>query len=629
MGNFSLDPNARAADALAKHYIAVRQQQAVPLLDADWNLLEDLRRSEHESLGQWFIGSGVPAGDDGFSIFPAGLPNDFGIRHGLCLVSGKLTVNDADTRYSTQPNFGNPNLVPPLPALTTPAANKGFFVYLDVWEREVDSQADPSLVDVRIGVESAIRLKRDWSVRVARIPEDLPLLDSPPAGHLFLRLAQINRIGGDPTITAPMIVDLRETQLSVRRRIEVRDAGGVIVVEDQRFRLMLESTRNNLVAFVQYITTQFNSLFSTLTAGEIVGLGTASHIAHTAEAGLALVNSRNLANPGALSYLSQLYTAEQSFMTTWRDVVLQLGGTVKNRGYQNFITRLNDRLNSPVVGPLTGLLPALQAGDLAAATAMQEEIARLFGAATASIARGSIQVFLANSPPGILTNGQIARFEFGVRSFTTQADSYSVSILPAAGWPRLLVDSSGNPIPNNKVAIGPSGTTTPLLLNVTVQAGSSDLQLRVTSDSNPAEIDQLSSLFTLTQGAPAPLGENKVQFRIESPFHATIDPATGAVKVSRPPAPQPASIVIRVFNVTGQNASFQLSAAIVAATRVGTWTVNYTGNATEPINNGASAAEGIDITAGADAVSMEILFTAVVNLGGPVTATFRIPVQAS
>ena len=54
-----------------------------------------------------------------------------------------------------------------------------------------------------------------------------------------------------------------------------------------------------------------------------------------------------------------------------------------------------------------------------------------------------------------------------------------------------------------------------------------DLQLRVTSDSNPAEIDQLSNLFTLTQGAPAPLGENKVQFRIGESFPGDVDPATG------------------------------------------------------------------------------------------------------
>lgn len=67
-GNFSRDPDARLRDAVAKHYVGVRMQQGVPLLDADWNELEDLRRHELQSLVQQFIGDGVPDGNDGFRI---------------------------------------------------------------------------------------------------------------------------------------------------------------------------------------------------------------------------------------------------------------------------------------------------------------------------------------------------------------------------------------------------------------------------------------------------------------------------------------------------------------------------------------------------------------------------------
>ena len=66
MGNFSQDPAARAADAAQKHYVGVRLQQGVPLLDADWNLLDDIRRQEHETVGSFFIGDGVPTPSDGF-----------------------------------------------------------------------------------------------------------------------------------------------------------------------------------------------------------------------------------------------------------------------------------------------------------------------------------------------------------------------------------------------------------------------------------------------------------------------------------------------------------------------------------------------------------------------------------
>lgn len=63
MGNFSRN----TFDAL-KHYVGVRLQQGVPLVDADWNELEDIRRFELQAFLKWFVGDGVPAGNDGFRI---------------------------------------------------------------------------------------------------------------------------------------------------------------------------------------------------------------------------------------------------------------------------------------------------------------------------------------------------------------------------------------------------------------------------------------------------------------------------------------------------------------------------------------------------------------------------------
>jgi hypothetical protein len=68
MGNFSRDPQDRLADALAKHYVGVRLQQGVPVVDADLNQLEDLRRNEFEDVNRRVIGNGVPLGNDGFRI---------------------------------------------------------------------------------------------------------------------------------------------------------------------------------------------------------------------------------------------------------------------------------------------------------------------------------------------------------------------------------------------------------------------------------------------------------------------------------------------------------------------------------------------------------------------------------
>ena len=68
MGDFSRDPKQRLADSIAKHYVGVRMQQGVPILDADWNELEDLRKHELHELVRSFVGDGVPDGSDGFRL---------------------------------------------------------------------------------------------------------------------------------------------------------------------------------------------------------------------------------------------------------------------------------------------------------------------------------------------------------------------------------------------------------------------------------------------------------------------------------------------------------------------------------------------------------------------------------
>jgi hypothetical protein len=643
MGNFSQDPDKRAADAAKKHYVAVRLQQAVPVLDADWNLLEDLRRGEMETLASLFIGDGVPVGSDGFHILastqPSPPPNDFVIRAGSCIVGGKLTINDADTSYATQPNFGNPNLVPPLAALTTPAADKTFIVYLDVFEEEVDSLRDPGLIDIRIGIETALRLKRNWAVRVARVPEDFPLPPAPPPapppGHLFLELAQLDRKAGNPAIDKTMIKDLRDTQLSIKRKIEVRDGAGNIVVTNARFQQMLQNTRNNLLALISYITSQFNPIFVPLLSGEILGLQAADHIARAADAGLALVNSSNFANPGALQYMTQLYDAQENFRKVWHDVVLMLmpGGIVKKyASYTTFVQRLDDRLNSPLpVGPLTPLRTALNTGDLAAAVAMQEEIARLFGTASGTIPRGAITVFLFNSSPqSNLTTGVPVRFEFHVRSATTLADTYTVNVLPPAPsdppaqWPWTVVNAAGNPIPGNRVPIGAAPDEVPVFVNVMVQTGQSGLQLRVTSDANPDEITQTSNHFLLTEGQPPPLGEQKIQFSVALIVNGTKDPATGVIDVSRT---KTCALQIQVFNNSGQDATFSMSIAKQNETQPGSWNADYQGDPSRLIPNAGFVREPLHMTPAANAGAVEIVFTAQATIQG-LSGQFVIPFAA-
>lgn len=624
MGNYSRDPNARATDAITKHYVSVRLQQAVPILDADWNLLEDLRRRELEGLASWFIGDGVPVGSDGFHVLQSG-QNDFAIRAGLCIAGGKMVVNDHDITYTTQPNFNNANLVPALTALTTPAADKSFIVFLDIFEEEIDSLSDPDLVDARIGVETAVRLRRNWAVRVA----DLQAVTAAPAGHVFLQLAQLDRKANAADITQAMVRDLRDTQLSVKRKVEVRTAAGKIIVDQDRFRQMLQNTRDNLLALARFLTTQFNPIFASLTGAEILGLQAGEHIARAADAGLALANTSSVANPGALQYMMQLYDAQKNFVDVWTSAVLQLGNPVKKyASYKTFIQRLQDRLDKPAVGQLIGLKTALQNGDLAAAVAMQEEIARLFGTGSdTDVPRGAITVFLGNSPPGNLAVGSLVRFEFRVRSATTLVDTYGVDILPDVGWPRMVVDSSGNPVPNNKVSVGPSPNVVSIFVNVTVQAGSSGLQLRVTSDKNPDELTQMSKLFTLTAGQPAPAGEDKLQFNLmPNIVNGTKDPTTGTVNIQRT---KTCGLQFQVVNNAGATGTFAISIAKQAESPANSWTAAYTGDPSTPIVNGQFVTESMTLLPGANAVSVQITVTATATIQGTtVTGQFVIPFAA-
>ena len=230
MGNFSRDTFNEL-----KHYVGVRLQQGVPIVDADWNELEDIRRYELRSFIKWFIGDGVPLGNDGFRIYSVNKENDFGIlggdgtaeKAGRCLVDGLEAIIENDTTYKGQVDD---YMIPTeISSLTTPAADRTDIIYLDVWEREVDNTEDPSLVNARIGVETCVRTRREWVVRVA---ENAAAAPAPESGHCCYPLASLSRKAGEGKITAGMIKDLRRTGLTLR---DIVDADLISRVEDLEY----------------------------------------------------------------------------------------------------------------------------------------------------------------------------------------------------------------------------------------------------------------------------------------------------------------------------------------------------------------------------------------------------------
>jgi hypothetical protein len=202
MGNFSrntFDP--------AKRYTAVRLQQGVPLVDADWNELQDVTRNElYDALGH-VLPNGLQQG----SMLLQGIAfNDLQLTNGTAVIGNRPFRLTSALRYSTQ-RYANAAVaaadgVQVAPPLTTPTGSaRSDLVFLDVFEREVGSTEDGTIVNAAIGVETAVRLRREVVLRVA---ENASATPAPPAGHTFLPVATVLRPPDQPAISASMIEDI-------------------------------------------------------------------------------------------------------------------------------------------------------------------------------------------------------------------------------------------------------------------------------------------------------------------------------------------------------------------------------------------------------------------------------------
>lgn len=225
-----------------RRFKSVRLQQGVPIVDADWNEKDDVRRFEMRSYLRWFVGSGVPHGSEAFRIralpvpaandvlisagvpaAPAGeSPFNIGLRHlGRCLVDGAEATIQDDIALRAQ------DLHVAAPGSAALAAQRGTVqiaempvldgtvcVYLDVWDRLVRPDELPALVFPDIGTESCARIRQEWAVRV-RVGTTAPQAgDADFAnGHVYYALALVNRVAADPVVFPSQVTDLREQRL--------------------------------------------------------------------------------------------------------------------------------------------------------------------------------------------------------------------------------------------------------------------------------------------------------------------------------------------------------------------------------------------------------------------------------
>lgn len=479
-----------------RHYVGVRLQQGIPLLDSDLNELDDIRRMELRTILRYFIGEGVPANNQGFQISASGVDNNFTINPGLILVDGLPVINWKVTSYSDQPiNEG-------LPALTTPpgGSDRTDVVYLNVWDEEVagvgTGDVDSRLINEQIGIETALRIGRHWQVRVLENAEDLSGLIV-EEGHSYAILAQLRRRAGVAAIRENMIVDLRKRGITLAENLKVpiNLRHGLEVLDVQRFGQMLRGLRTTL-----FTRLRSNLLpYQTATPrDETLLLMALQELMNQAHIGEVQVFSRNLDNNDALRFMKDLYTAQDS----WLGILSDIGN---NGGIaQDFSDDYRDRLDGDPASLIKGLKPALDRDDLLAAVIAQEELNFWLTAPVGNLPEGQVDaIYLSVIPFETLTAGSSYDFTYDiVANFTSPLpeEDFIIQVTLPSGFGTAIVDQSLLTFSQ------PEGQAT-ITVTVTPSGGtpSADLDVAAISVRN-ATLRSSQPSITLTLGVPPPVG---------------------------------------------------------------------------------------------------------------------------
>jgi Family of unknown function (DUF6519) len=218
-----------------KHYSGVLMQQGRVQVDADWNEQHAIDRHRSEAQGADVIGpSGAPQTAPGFAIAPTSTGDDLAIGLGHFYVDGILCENEAEVRFTEQPDLRSTGQ-PLLPG------DSGLYVaYLEAWERHLTALEDESTKETALGgPDTATRTKTVWQVRMLQVadpggtvdrdttfPEWAELLESNglvDPGRMQAR-ATLEEPSPDPLCVLPPSAGYRRLENQLYR-VEVHEGG--------------------------------------------------------------------------------------------------------------------------------------------------------------------------------------------------------------------------------------------------------------------------------------------------------------------------------------------------------------------------------------------------------------------
>jgi hypothetical protein len=468
----------------ARNYVSVRLQQAVPMVDADWNEEADIRRREMELVLVRAIGNGVPAASDGFRISSAGLPNNFAIGPGMIFMNGWVVYNRAAVNYDVQPFANSPGVAPPLPPIQPAPQARTELVYLDAWENEVNSQDDGNMLDLRIGVETCVRLERAWVVRMMPLPananpQDPASIPNQQPGHRYYALAAVNRPAGSQ-ISAGAINDLRRTQLTLDALTHapllmydpVRDQH----LDSVRLRLAFRGNLDALQAVLQLTPEVF--VYSSHTVETTQAVTALQDVRASATGFEQQAGSGLLYKEAALGALQSFFNVESALLTLVQKFVTAGLAT----GFSGtFVTIYKTNLNGASATDPASLQFALTAGDLIGAVMAQERLNQALGQQSDALPEGTVAVSLISVTPG----GNVVattpyQLTVRVQSFLTSAagtEQIEVTASAGAGW---TLAFQGIVTADLVVPVANQGTSD-VVLNITAASGAANTSLALTA----------------------------------------------------------------------------------------------------------------------------------------------------